>query len=58
MYAPIARIIIRYIVGIVIGADAASILEGDPDIIAVVAGAIGVLTEVVYALAVKKGWTK
>ena len=58
MYAPIARIIIRYAVGIVIGTDAARILAGDPDIIAVVALAIGAITEVVYALAVKKGWTK
>jgi len=58
MYAPIARIIIRYAVGIVIGADAASILAGDPDIVAVAALAIGAVTEVVYALAVKKGWTK
>jgi hypothetical protein len=58
MYAPIARIIIRYPVGAVIGANAASILAGDPDIVAVAAMAIAGITELFYALAVKKGWTR
>jgi hypothetical protein len=55
-YAPIARIVIRYGVGIVLGADAADIVAGDPDLISVVATAIGVITEAVYAYAKKKGW--
>ena len=57
-YAPIARIILRYIVGLVIGSDAADLLSGDPDVVTVVAMSIGVVVEVVYALAVKKGWAK
>ena len=54
-YAPIARIAIRYGVGLVIGADAADILAGDPDIIAVTALVIGVGVEAVYAAAVRRG---
>jgi len=57
-YAPIARIFVRYIVGLVLGMDAADIMAGDPDIIACVALAIGAATEAAYALAVKKGWAK
>jgi hypothetical protein len=56
MYAPIARILIRYGVGVVLGADAASIMAGDPDLVSVVAAVIGVATEAVYAYAKKKGW--
>lgn len=57
-YAPIARIILRYIVGLVIGVDTAALLAGDPDVVTVIAMSIGVAVEVVYALAVKKGWAK
>jgi hypothetical protein len=56
MYAPIARILIRYGVGIVLGADAASIMAGDPDLVSVLAVVIGAATEAVYAYAKKKGW--
>ncbi len=56
MYAPIARIVIRYLVGLLIGADAAGVLAGDPDVVTVVAGAIGLATEVAYALARRRGW--
>jgi len=57
-YAPIARIILRYIVGLIIGADAANLLAGDPDVVSVVALGIGLAVEVVYAFAVKRGWAK
>lgn len=57
-YAPIARIVLRYIVGLIIGADAADTLAGDPDIVTVVALGIGLAVEVVYAFAVKRGWAK
>lgn len=56
-YAPMARIVIRYIVGMVIGADAANVLAGDPDLISVAALAIGVLVEAAYAVAKRKGWS-
>ena len=57
-YAPISRIIIRYAVGLIIGADAADMLAGDPDIVTVAALALGGVVEVVYAMAVRKGWAK
>jgi len=57
-YAPIARIILRYIVGLIVGADAANLLAGDPDVVSVVALGIGLAVEVVYAFAVKRGWAK
>ena len=55
-YAPIARILIRYGVGLVVGLDAAGIMAADPDLVTVVAAAIGAVTEVVYTIAKRKGW--
>lgn len=56
-YAPIARIIIRYIVGAVIGMDAGATLAGDPDVITVAALAIGASVEIIYTLAKRQGWS-
>lgn len=56
MYAPIARILIRYAVGLVIGMDAAGVLAGDPEIVTMVATGIGAAVEAVYAIAKRKGW--
>jgi len=55
-YAPYVRIAIRYIVGIVIGADAANILAADPEIVTLVAAGVGLAVEFVYNFAKKKGW--
>jgi hypothetical protein len=55
-YAPIARIIIRYIVGAIIGPDMAGLLAADPDMVTVLAIGIGGAVEVAYSLAKKKGW--
>lgn len=57
MYAPIARILIRYGVGLILGAHAADIAVGNPDIVTVAAGAVGAANEVLYSLAKRKGWT-
>ena len=57
-YAPIARIVVRYAVGGVIGFDAADIIAGDPEVMSMIAIAIGAATEGLYALAVKNGWAK
>lgn len=57
IYGPVARIIIRYGVGIVLGAHAAEIAVGNPDIVTVVAGALGAANEAVYTVAKRKGWT-
>ena len=56
MNAPIARIILRYLVGLTIGADYGNVLAGDPDVVTIVAMAIGAGVESIYALAKRKGW--
>ena len=56
-YAPIARIIIRYVVGLAIGTDAANIAAGDPDLVTVVAAGVGIAVEIVYGVAKRRGWT-
>lgn len=55
-YAPVARIILRYAVGAVIGAEAGSIIAGDPDIVLYLAMGIGAAVEALYSIAKKKGW--
>lgn len=55
-YGPIARIILRYGVGAVIGASQAELLAGDPDVVAMVALAVGAAVEAVYVFARRKGW--
>jgi hypothetical protein len=56
-WAPFARIVVRYIVGAVIGMDAGATLAGDPDVVTVVALGIGAAVEVAYAVARKNGWS-
>jgi len=55
-YAPIARIIIRYVVGLIVGVDTAGILAADPDVVTVAAIGIGAAVEVMYGIAKRKGW--
>ena len=55
-YAPIARIVLRYLVGALVGMDAGNILAADPDIVTYAALGIGVAVEAVYAFARKRGW--
>jgi hypothetical protein len=54
---PIARIVLRYIVGALIGMDAGNVLAADPDIVTYVALGIGLLVEVAYGFAKRKGWS-
>jgi hypothetical protein len=54
-WAPYARVFIRYIVGIVIGMDAGASLAGDPDVVTLVALAIGAAVEAAYAYAKRNG---
>lgn len=56
MYAPAARIAIRYGVGAVIGSAQAGALAADADVVTVVAAIIGVAVEAAYAIAKRKGW--
>ena len=55
-YAPLARIVIRYVVGIIVGADTAGVMAADPDLITVVALGIGAAVEVIYGIAKRRGW--
>lgn len=55
-WTPVARIIVRYGVGIAIGMDAGNTLAADPDVITLVAAGLGLATEVIYSLAKRKGW--
>jgi predicted alpha/beta hydrolase len=52
----IARIVLRYGVGAVIGAQAAGVLAGDADVVLIVAAGVGALTEGAYAMAKRRGW--
>ena len=54
--APLARIVLRYIVGAVVGMETGSILAGDPDVVLYVALGLGLLVEVVYGFAKRRGW--
>lgn len=54
-FGPLARIILRYGVGFVIGSEIGEQLSMDADIVAAVAIAIGVGVEAVYAYAKKNG---
>ena len=56
MNGAIARIILRYGVGLVIGMEAAETLAGDPDVVMAIAVSIGAATEAAYAYAKRKGW--
>lgn len=55
-YAPIARIVLRYIIGLAVGMDAGRMLAGDPDVVTIAAIALGAAVEAIYALAKRKGW--
>ena len=54
-YMPIARIILRYGVGLVIGAAQADMLAADADVVTVIALAVGGMVEVGYAIAKWRG---
>lgn len=56
-WAPIARIILRYVVGAVIGMAQGEMLAADPDVVTLVALGIGVAVETAYTFAKRKGWT-
>jgi hypothetical protein len=53
----LARIILRYIIGGIIGMETGAILAGDPDVVLYVALGIGAAVEAVYAYAKRKGWS-
>lgn len=55
-YAPIARIVLRYVIGAVVGMAQGDMLAADPDLVTVVALGIGAGVELAYAIAKRKGW--
>lgn len=54
--APIIRIILRYGVGYVLGAEIGGAMAADPQLVTLIAIAVGALVEGVYAYAKRKGW--
>lgn len=56
MNGAIARIILRYGVGLAIGMHAGEALAGDPDMVLIIAALVGVGIETAYTFAKKKGW--
>jgi hypothetical protein len=57
-FAPIARIILRYIIGAAfMGSDQIGAqLSADPDLVMMLAAGIGATVEATYAFAKRKGW--
>lgn len=57
-YAPIARIVLRYILGAAfMGSDEIGMqLAADPDLVMTATVVIGAAVEGIYAFAKKKGW--
>jgi hypothetical protein len=57
-YAPIARIVLRYLIGgVAVGSmTLGDELAADPDIVLAVSLGIGALVEAAYAAAKRKGW--
>jgi hypothetical protein len=55
-WAPVARIVLRYIIGGIVGMETGAILAGDPDVVLYVALGIGAAVEAAYAAAKRKGW--
>lgn len=55
-WAPLARIVLRYIIGGIVGMETGAILAGDPDVVLYVALGLGAVVEGLYAYAVRKGW--
>lgn len=55
MNGAIARIILRYGVGVVFGMKAGEMLAGDPDVVLLVAAVVGVAVEAAYTHAKRRG---
>jgi hypothetical protein len=57
LFGPIARIVLRYGVGAVLGFKVGQELAADPDVVMVVALGVGALIEAVYIAARRAGKT-
>lgn len=60
MIAPVSRIVARYLSGALMAygiLPAGEIAAIEPEVALAVGAILGVLTEAVYAFAVRKGWT-
>lgn len=59
---PFARVLVRYVAGMLIGGAGANALVNDPDVMHFVTMGVGALlagaTEVAYKLAIKRGWKR
>lgn len=57
MNGAIARIILRYGVGLLAGASLGDRLAADTDVVMIIAVGIGALIEAGYVMAKKRGWS-
>lgn len=57
MTGPIARIVLRYGVGLVAGMAIGDQLAADPDLVLILSAGIAALVEGAYAVAKRRGWT-
>ena len=59
-YAPLARIVLRYVAGAGLMGSAVigDQLAADPDLVFYASLAIGAVVEAFYVLATRKGWTR
>ena len=55
-FAPMARILLRYGVGVALGSAIGQQLAADPDLVILVSLGLGAGVEGAYALARRKGW--
>lgn len=55
-FGPLARIVMRYGVGYVIGSETGEALAMDPELVNMLALGIAALVEMFYVFAKKKGW--
>jgi len=52
----IARIVLRYGVGLTLGMEAGKMVASDADLVMLLAAGVGVATETGYVMAKRKGW--
>ncbi len=55
-FGPIARIVLRYGIGYVVGSETGEVLALDPELVNMVAIAMAACVEGFYAFAKRKGW--
>jgi hypothetical protein len=55
-YGVFARILLRYVGGLIVGMEMADWMAGDPDLVLFVGVALAAGVEIAYGLAKRRGW--